>query len=286
MPNTAPTAGPTAGTLLRTWRQRRRLSQLELSVEAEVSQRHLSFVESGRSAPSRDMILHLAERLGIPLRERNILLVAAGFAPVYQERNLDDPALAAQREAIDVVLKGHEPFPALAVDRHWTLVAANAAIGPLIAGIDAKLLEPPLNVLRLSLHPEGIAPRIANYVEWRAHVIARLTQQVDASADAKLNELLDELKAYPRPRGVAVAAPQPKRDFGNVVVPLQLATPDGLLAFFSTTTVFGTPVDITLAEIAIEAFYPADTATAEAVRKAAGGATSSASPNKSDRRRR
>lgn len=268
MPNTQ----PTAGTLLKTWRQRRRMSQLELSLEAEVSQRHLSFVESGRSAPSREMILHLAERLSIPLRERNILLVAAGFAPIYQERSLDDPALVAQRDAIEVVLKGHEPFPALAVDRHWTLVASNAAIGPLIADIDAALLEPPLNVLRLSLHPDGMAPRIANYAEWKAHVITRLTQQVDASADAKLNELLDELKGYPRPRGTAIAMPQPKRDFGNVVVPLQLMTPDGVLSFFSTTTVFGTPVDITLAEIAIEAFYPADKATAEAVRKAAAGA--------------
>lgn len=280
-----PNSQTTAGTLLRNWRQRRRMSQLELSVEAEVSQRHLSFVESGRSAPSRDMILHLAERLAIPLRERNILLVAAGFAPVYRERGLDDPALSAQREAIDVVLKGHEPFPALAVDRHWTLVAANAAIGPLIAGIDAKLLEPPLNVLRLSLHPDGMAPRIANYVEWRAHVVARLTQQVDASADATLSELLDELKAYPRPRGVAVAAPQPKRDFGNVVVPLQLATPDGVLSFFSTTTVFGTPIDITLAEIAIEAFYPADKATADAVRMAADGGAQPPESKNSRRRR-
>lgn len=262
-------APPNAGTLLRTWRQRRRMSQLELALEADVSQRHLSFVESGRSAPSREMILHLAERLAIPLRERNILLVAAGFAPIYQERNLHDPALAAQREAIEVVLKGHEPFPALAVDRHWTLVASNTAIGPLIAGIDAKLLQPPLNVLRLSLHPDGMAPRIVNYAEWKAHIITRLTQQVDASADARLNELLEELKGYPRPRGVAMAPPQPRRDFGHVVVPLQLVTPAGVLSFFSTTTVFGTPVDITLAEIAIEAFYPADKATAEAVRKAA-----------------
>lgn len=268
MPNDA----PTAGNLLRTWRQRRRMSQLELALEAEVSQRHLSFVESGRSAPSREMILHLAERLSIPLRERNILLVAAGFAPIYQERSLDDPALAAQREAIDVVLKSHEPFPALAVDRYWTLVAANAAIGPLIAGIDAKLLEPPLNVLRISLHPEGMAPRIVNYDEWRALIIASVAQQVDASADAKLNDLLAELKAFPRPRGGAIRMPAPKRDYGNVVVPLQLATPEGLLSFFSTVTVFGTPVDITLAEIAIEAFYPADKATAEVVRKAAAGA--------------
>jgi hypothetical protein len=252
------------------------LSLLELAVEAVVSQLLVSFVLWGRSAPSRDMILHLAERLSIPLRERNILLVAAGFAPIYQERSLDDPALAAQREAIDVVLKGHEPFPALAVDRHWTLVASNAAIGPLISGIDAKLLEPPLNVLRLSLHPDGMAPRIANYPEWKTHVITRLTQQVDASADVKLNDLLEELKSYQRPRGTAIAMPQPKRDFGNVVVPLQLMTPDGVLSFFSTTTVFGTPVDITLAEIAIEAFYPADNATAEAVRKA----TASAKPPK------
>lgn len=248
------------------------MSQLELSLEAEISQRHLSFVESGRSAPSRDMILHLAERLSIPLRERNILLVAAGFAPIYQERSLDDPALAPQREAIDLVLKSHEPFPALAVDRYWTLVASNAAIGPLIAGIDAKLLEPPLNVLRLSLHPEGMAPRIVNYDEWRALIIASVSQQVDASADAKLNDLLAELKAYARPRGGVSRAPAPKREYGNVVVPLQLATPEGVLSFFSTVTVFGTPVDITLAEIAIEAFYPTDKFTAEAVRKAAEGA--------------
>ena len=140
-------------------------------------------------------------------------------------------------------------------------------------------------MLRLSLHPDGMAPRIANYVEWRAHVIARLTQQVDASADAKLNDLLNELKAYPRPRGIAVAAPQPRREFGNVVVPLQLATPGGLLSFFSTTTVFGTPVDITLAEIAIVAFYPADRTTAEAVRRAADGAAVPPAPPNGPRRR-
>ena len=155
------------GDLLREWRQRRRLSQLDLAGEAEISTRHLSFVETGRAEPSREMVLHLAERLEVPLRERNVLLVAAGYAPVFRERQLADPALSCARQAIDLVLKGHEPYPALAVDRHWTMVATNGAVGPLVAGADASLLQPPINVLRLSLHPEGLAPRIANLVEWR-----------------------------------------------------------------------------------------------------------------------
>ena len=164
------------GDLLREWRQRRRLSQLDLAGEAEISTRHLSFVESGRAQPSREMVLHLADRLEVPLRERNVLLVAAGYAPVFRERQLADPVLASARQAIDLVLKGHEPYPALAVDRHWTMVASNAAVARLIAGADASLLQPPVNVLRLSLHPKGLAPRIANLTEWRAHLLERLRQ--------------------------------------------------------------------------------------------------------------
>jgi len=255
------------GDLLREWRQRRRMSQLDLALEAEVSTRHLSFVESGRAQPSREMVLHLAERLEVPLRERNVLLVAAGFAPVFRERQLqDDPALATARKAIDLVLKGHEPYPALAIDRHWTMVASNAAVARLIGDLDASLLQPPVNVLRLSLHPKGLAPRIANLPEWRGHLLERLRRQIDVSADPVLVELLEELRAYPSGGGSASKKPDAIREFAGVVVPLQYVTDAGTLSFFSTTTVFGTPVDITLSELALECFYPADAATAEALR--------------------
>jgi transcriptional regulator with XRE-family HTH domain len=189
------TSPQTIGDHLREWRQRRRMSQLDLAGEAEISTRHLSFLETGRSKPSREMILLLAERLEIPLRERNVLLVAGGYAPIFSERRWDDPALRAAREAIDLVLRGHEPYPALAVDRHWLLRAANDAVPPLLAGVAPALLEPPVNVLRLSLHPGGLAPRIANYAEWRAHLLARLHQQIELSADNVLLDLMNELRA-------------------------------------------------------------------------------------------
>lgn len=246
------------GSLLRGWRRRRRLSQLALAVDADISQRHLSFIESGRAAPSRDMLLHLAERLGVPLRERNTLLVAAGFAPVYGERRLQDPDAAAARRVVEAILKGHEPYPALAVDRHWSLVTANAPAMRLMAGIDAALLEPPVNVLRVSLHPAGIASRIVNFHEWRSHALERLAQQVHSSADAVLSELLKELEGYPVP---ASAARHAAADLGGLAVPLQLRTEAGVLSFLSTTTVFGTPIDVTLSELAIESFFPADEAT-------------------------
>lgn len=253
------------GDLLREWRQRRRLSQLDLASEADISTKHLSFLESGRSRPSRDMVLHLAERLEVPLRERNVLLVAAGFAPQFRERALSDPALEAQRAAVELILKGHEPYPALAVDRHWNMVSANAAAQRLLGGVDAALLTPPVNVLRLSLHPNGMAPRIANLAEWRAHLLERLRRQVEVSADLMLGQLLCELRALPAPRGVPPAHGTGHGTAG-VVVPMQLRMPSGLLSLFSTTTVFGTPIDITLSELAVEAFYPADAATAEALR--------------------
>ncbi len=262
---------PTVGNLLRAWRQRRRLSQLALACDADISQRHLSFVESGRALPSRDMILHLAEQLDVPLRDRNVLLVAAGFAPVYPERPLGDPALQSARLAVDLVLRGHEPYPALAVDRHWTLVAANSAVGPLLTGADPVLLQPPVNVLRLSLHPAGIAPRIVNLGEWRAHVLARLRRQVDISADCVLANLLDELQGYPsREGGKRMEGDDAGRAAcGGVVVPLRLSSETGVLSFVSTTTVFGTPVDITLAELAIESLFPADATTAAILRRLA-----------------
>ena len=256
------------GNLLRDWRQRRRMSQLDLALEADISTRHLSFVETGRSRPSRDMVIHLAERLDVPLRARNAMLLAAGYAPVYPERPLDDPALTAAREAVELVLAGHEPFPAIAIDRHWTLVAANGAVAPLMAGAAPALLEPPVNVLRLSLHPDGVAPRIANLAEWRAHIFERLRQQIAVTADPTLIDLLDELRGYPGPEG-ADETPVGGGAFAGVVMPLQFVTDAGILSFFSTTTVFGTPVDVTLSELAVESFFPADAATAAVLRRMA-----------------
>jgi transcriptional regulator with XRE-family HTH domain len=256
----------TIGDHLREWRQRRRLSQLDLALEAEISAKHLSFLETGRAQPSRDMVLHLAERLDVPLRERNVLLLSAGFAPVFAQRTLDDPALRHVRHAVDLVLKGHEPYPALAVDRHWTLVAHNAAVPALIASAEPSLLAPPVNVLRLSLHPKGLAPRIANLPEWRAHLLMRLRQQIDVTADGELIKLLDELSGYPAPGGGKAPRATLNEDYAGVVVPLQLNTEAGVLSFFSTTTIFGTPVDVTLSELAIESFFPADTVTVERLR--------------------
>jgi transcriptional regulator with XRE-family HTH domain len=252
------------GDLLREWRQRRRLSQLDFAVEAEISSKHLSFLETGRSRPSRDMVLRLAELLEVPLRERNTLLVAAGFAPMFRESALDDPELSAARAAVDLVLKGHEPYPALAIDRHWTLLASNSSVAPLLIGVDAEMLKPPLNVLRLSLHPLGLAPRIVNLAEWRTHLFARLKRQIEVSADPVLVALLEELSAYPAPEGESTRAAESSAAF---VVPLRLATHGGVLSFISTTTVFGTPVDITLSELALESFFPADAVTAAALRQ-------------------
>lgn len=249
------------GDQIKEWRRRRRLSQMDLALDAEISTRHLSFIETGRAKPSREMVLRLADQLDVPLRERNALLLGAGFAPVYAERALDDPALAAARRAIDLVLKGHEPWPALAIDRHWHMVAANAAVAPLLAGCAPHLLEGPANVLRLSLHPEGLAPRILNLAEWRAHLLERLRRQAVTTGDAMLDALVAELEAYPFPDGAGQL-----EDLGGVAIPLRLASPLGELSFISTTTVFGTPLDVTLDELAIEAFYPADVVTAERLR--------------------
>jgi len=266
MPQAA-SSPPTFGPLLREWRGRRHLSQLALALDAEVSSRHLSFVETGRAQPSRDMVLLLAERLQVPLRERNRWLLAAGFAPVFPQHTLDDPALAEARRAVEIVLAGHEPYPALAVDRHWNLVLANRAVAPFLQGVAPELLEPKLNVLRVSLHPKGLAPRIANLAEWREHVLARLRQQVDLSADPVLAALREELLGYPAPPRENEGSPV--EHGARVVVPLQLVTEGGVLSFFTTTTVFGTPIDVALSELAIEAFFPADAATTERLRGSA-----------------
>jgi hypothetical protein len=212
------------------------------------------------------MLLRLADRLDVPLRERNRLLNAAGFAPMYPERPLADPALVAARRAVERVLAAHEPYPALAVDRRWTLVTANRAVAPLLAGASPALLEPPVNVLRLSLHPDGLAPAIVNLAQWRTYLLQRLTRECELSGDAALHDLLAELTGYPVPsrppsRHAAIAHAD-----ARVFVPLELETPAGVLSFISTTTVFGTPVDVTVAELALESFFPADAATAERLR--------------------
>ena len=250
------------GVLLREWRERRRLSQLELSIQADISTRHLSFVLRGRAKPTSAMILRLTEHLDVPLRERNTLLLAGGYAPAYPQGRLDGPQLRAVRASLRQVLTGHEPFPAVVVDRWWTMLDANAPVGLLTAGVAAHLLEPPVNVLRLSLHPDGLAPRIANLEQWRAHLLSRLERQARTTGDARLDELLTELTAYRGGIGPAPAA-------HDVVVPLRIRHEGGELRFFSITAVFGSPLDVTVEELAIESFFPADAATAEALRAAA-----------------
>jgi transcriptional regulator with XRE-family HTH domain len=249
------------GEHLRGWRQRRHLSQLDLAGEADISARHLSFVETGRSAPSREMVLKLAERLDVPLRERNVLLVAAGFAPAFPQRALDDPALKSAREAINLVLKAHEPNPALAYDRHWNLVSANRMLAPILEGVPPKLLSPPFNILRLAFHPEGLAPRTVNLGEWAAHLLERLHRQCEATADPELIKLYNDLRSYPLPaRSGPVSA-------GNVAIPFKLRHNGEVLSFISTTMVFGTPVDVTLSELALETFFPADELTARRLKE-------------------
>ncbi|WP_244927976.1 helix-turn-helix transcriptional regulator [Nocardioides sp. W7] len=253
---TATTTRP-VGQLIRDWRERRRLSQLELSVRADISTRHLSFVETGRSKPTPQMILRLTEHLDVPLRERNELLLAGGFAPVYPRHELDAPELASIQAALRHVLDGHDPFPALVIDRYWDLLDANSAVSMLTAGCAAHLLEPPVNVLRLSLHPEGMAPRILNLGQWRAHVLEQLRRRSEQTADPRLVSLHAELLAMPG--GVDHTPPT------SVVVPLRIRNGDGELAFFSVTSYVQTAADVTVEELAIESFYPADAATARAL---------------------
>jgi len=252
------------GERLRTWRRRHRLSQEELAAAANVSTRHLSFVETGRANPSREMVLRLAARLELPLRERNAFLIAAGYAPVYHERGLDDPELAAAKKTVDLILKCHEPFPALAIDRHWNLVAANRVVPHLFKTVDASLLQAPMNVLRLTLSPIGLAPKIINFEQWRAHLLERLSHQIAATADPVLIGLQAEVRN--------LSAPETQREenlpgeYVGVAVPLKFRSKSGILSFISTTTIFGSPVDVTLQELALETFFPLDEFTMGAVR--------------------
>ena len=252
------------GDHLREWRQRRRLSQLDLAIDAEISARHLSFLETGRAQPSREMVLRLAERLEVPLRDRNVLLVAAGYAPAFPQRSLDDPMLKSARQAIDLVLKAHEPNPALAYDRHWNLVSANRMVAPLLKGIPDRLLADPINVLKLAFHPQALAARTVNLAEWCGHLLERLHRQCEATADPTLLRLYDELSSYPIPARARPLAPD-----NNVAIPLKLRHDGEVLSFISTTMVFGTPLDITLSELAVETFFPTDETTAQHMRKIA-----------------
>ncbi|MDX3577091.1 helix-turn-helix transcriptional regulator [Streptomyces sp. FL07-04A] len=260
--------GGGVGPLLRAWRERRRMSQLELALRADSSARHVSFVETGRSRPSEDMVLRLAEQLDVPVRERNALLLAAGYAPRYPQTPLDDPALDALRSGLERLLQGYEPYPALVMDARYDVVAANRGITMLLEGVPRSLLEPPLNAMRLTLHPQGLAPRIRNLREWRGHLLAQMERQIALYRSNPLRELYEEVAAYPVVAGTgtvtdtgAVGGP------GEVVpyfaLPMRIEHSGRILSFISTVATFNTPMDVTVAELAVETFLPADPATAK-----------------------
>lgn len=255
------------GDHLRHWRQLRHLSQQELALEAELSTRHLSCVETGKASPSRELLLRLCERLSVPLRERNIWLVCAGYAPMYREHRLDDPAMQPARQAIQHILNSHEPWPAVAFDRHWNMVMYNRMVAPFLADAEPMLLRAPVNLLRISLHPGGLAPRIANLNQWREHLFARLQQQIRSTGDTELENLLVELQSYPGQQ--PDQAIRLEGAHSGVLMPFLVHTPAGLLHLISTTTVFGTPTDITLQELALETFFPGNEETAEVLRNLA-----------------
>jgi transcriptional regulator with XRE-family HTH domain len=252
-------ADPGVGPLLRAWRERRRLSQLELALRADSSARHISFVETGRSRPSEEMLLRLAEHLDVPVRERNALLLAAGYAPHYPQTPLDDPALDALRAGLDRLIQGYEPYPALVMDARYDVVAANRGITMLLDGVPESLLAAPLNAMRLTLHPQGLAPRIRNLREWRGHLLAQMERQIALYRSAPLRELYDEVAAYP----VAQSAPtkEPAEPVPYFALPMQIEHEGRILLFISSVSTFNTPMDVTVAELAIETFLPADPAT-------------------------
>jgi transcriptional regulator with XRE-family HTH domain len=256
--------GQALGPLLAGWRKRRGLTQLELASTAGVSTRHLSFLETGRARASRELVLHLAEHLDVPLRERNRLLLAAGFAPTYPETPIDAPEMDTVRDAIDLLMRLHDPFPALVMNQRFELVAANRAFGFLTEGVASHLLGPPVNVMRTALHPEGLAGRVINLAEFRNHLLGRIQRGHLRTGDDDLAALYDELAAYPLPDHAAPVGPPPA-----VVFPVRLRHRNAELAFFSIIGTFDTPVDITVAELSIESFFPADRATEAVLRSKA-----------------
>lgn len=257
---------PEVGLLLRQWRERRRVTQLELALDAGISPRHLSFVETGRSKPGREMLLQVLEQLKVPFREQNRLLLAAGYAPAYPERSFDDPDLALVRDALDLVLSGHEPYPAVAVDRAWNMVAANPAMLALTEAveIDPELLKPPINVMRVGLHPRGLGPLFINLGDWHAHWLKRLERQLAVTGDEQLASLIDEVANYPVPEPGAVTG----FAAGEMLGPVRVRTPDGgELSFFGMFASFDTPFEVTTSELAVELLFPADQTTAETLHK-------------------
>ncbi|MFF8593695.1 helix-turn-helix domain-containing protein [Streptomyces sp. NPDC015220] len=256
-----PSAGPGVGPLLRAWRERRRVSQLELALRADSSARHISFVETGRSRPSEEMVLRLAEHLEVPVRERNALLLAAGYAPHYPETPLNDPALGALREGLERLILGYEPYPALVVDAHYDVVTANRGITMLLEGVPESLLAPPLNAMRLTLHPEGLAPRIHNLREWRGHLLAQMERQIALHRSGTLRALYEEVAAYPVPEAGHGVVEEPDQDVPYFALPMRIEHEGRVLSFVSSISTFNTPMDVTVAELAIETFLPADPAT-------------------------
>ncbi|WP_405951682.1 helix-turn-helix transcriptional regulator [Streptomyces prunicolor] len=261
-------AGKGVGPLLRAWRERRRVSQLELALRADSSARHISFVETGRSRPSEEMVLRLAEHLDVPVRERNSLLLAAGYAPHYPETPLDDPALDALREGLERLIQGYEPYPALVVDAGYDVVAANRGITMLLDGVPESLLQPPLNAMRLTLHPRGMAPRIRNLGEWRGHLLAQMERQIALHRSEPLRALYEEVAAYPAPERTAAgddgdSGDEPSSSVPYFALPMRIEHDGRVLSFVSSISTFNTPMDVTVSELAIETFLPADPATAK-----------------------
>ncbi|MFI5961955.1 helix-turn-helix domain-containing protein [Streptomyces asoensis] len=263
-----------AGPLLRAWRERRRMSQLDLALRADSSARHISFVETGRSRPSEEMVLRLAEHLDVPVRERNALLLAAGHAPRYPQTPLDDPALDALRDGLERLLRGYEPYPALVMDARYDVVAANRGIAMLLDGVPGPLLEPPLNAMRLTLHPRGLAPRIHNLREWRGHLLAQMERQIALYRSAPLRELYEEVAAYPVPQDRPGTGDHPADAAADPVpyfaLPMRIEHEGRVLSFISSVSTFNTPMDVTVAELAVETFLPADPATVKYLRTLAG----------------
>ncbi|MEU3563632.1 helix-turn-helix transcriptional regulator [Kitasatospora sp. NPDC006786] len=281
--------GTGVGPLLRGWRERRQLSQLQLALRADSSARHLSFVENGRSRPSRELVLRLAEQLDVPVRERNTLLLAAGYAPHYRETPLDDPSMAALRGGLERLLAAHDPYPAVVVDGSFRVLAANRSLGLLINGVAPHLLEPPFNAIRVTLHPDGLAPRIVNLPQWRQHLLERMERQLELVRAEPLRRLYEEVRGYPEPpvedpaggpdgngpagNGPAAGGPVtggPAVDGFPFALPMRIRHEGRVLSFLSTIATFNTPVDVTVSELAMETFLPADTETARFLQAAVG----------------
>ncbi|MFD8373441.1 helix-turn-helix domain-containing protein [Streptomyces sp. NPDC059688] len=256
------------GPMLRAWRERRRISQLELALRADSSARHISFVETGRSRPSEEMVLRLAEHLEVPVRERNSLLLAAGYAPRFPETPLDDPALDALRDGMERLIVGYEPYPALVVDAGYTVVAANRGIAMLLEGVPEELMAPAPNAMRLTLHPDGLAPRIRNLREWRGHLLAQMEREIALQRSERLRALYEEVSAYPVPEDTHDG--EPAEPVPYFALPLRIEHDGRILSFVSSISTFNTPMDVTVAELAIETFLPADPATTKYLHSLAG----------------